>query len=90
MRPHNKENRTDEAQGDLTGMVVELAAAVGKIINKTIGTGTDKIAVGPAMSRTIAGMAVAVSIYGHLGHLVFHDLGSGKRMNKEGIIVSSK
>jgi nicotinate-nucleotide--dimethylbenzimidazole phosphoribosyltransferase len=39
----------------------ELAAA-GKIINKKIGMGTDNIAVGPAMSRTMAQMAVEAGI----------------------------
>lgn len=37
-------------------------AAAGKIINKKIGMGTDNIAVGPAMSRTMAQMAVEAGI----------------------------
>lgn len=39
----------------------ELAAS-GRIINKKIGLGTDNIAVGPAMSRTMARMAVEAGI----------------------------
>lgn len=37
-------------------------AEQGKIINKKIGMGTDNIAVGPAMSRTMAQMAVEAGI----------------------------
>ena len=46
------------------GVAADLRELVesGKIINKKIGLGTDNIAVGPAMSRTMAQMAVEAGI----------------------------